>query len=251
MNDILIYTAIGVTFLLAGSVKGVIGMGLPTVSLGLLAATLDLTSAMALVIVPAFVTNVWQGTSGGHGRMIIVRIWPFLLMAILTIGIGALALIHVNPSYLSILLGLLLIIYSTLNLSGIRFSVPPEKEKWLGVLTGAINGVLTGMTGSSVVPGVMYLQALGLSRDQLVQAMGILFTSTTVALAVALGKGRILTLELAMISAAAVIPALIGMRIGQQVRRSLSEERFRRVFFISVFALGIFIITKSVILFKT
>ena len=68
MNDPLIYLLIAVTFLLAGGVKGVIGLGLPTISLGLLAATLDLPSAMALVIIPAFVTNIWQGTSGGHGR---------------------------------------------------------------------------------------------------------------------------------------------------------------------------------------
>jgi uncharacterized membrane protein YfcA len=251
MNDIFLYIAIAATFLLAGSVKGVIGMGLPTVSLGLLAATLDLTSAMAILLVPSFVANLWQATSGGNGRAIVVRLWPFLLMATLTIGVGALALIYVNPSYLSILLGMLLIVYSALNLSGVRFSIPPHKEKWLGAALGAINGIMTGMTGSSVVPGVMYLQAIGLPRDMLVQAMGILFTATTVALAVALGKSQILTAELALISAMAVIPAITGMLIGQRVRRLLSEVRFKKVFFVSVFILGLFIIAKTLILFQS
>jgi len=248
MNDLPIYIAITATFLLAGGVKGVIGMGLPTVSLGLLAATLDLTSAMALLLVPSLVTNLWQATSGGHARTIIMRLWPFLLMATLAIGFGALALSYVNPAYLSILLGTLLIIYATLNLSGISFSVSTRHEKWLGAGVGGINGLMTGMTGSSVVPGVMFLQAIGLPRDVLVQAMGILFTSTTIALGLALGGSHILTPELAGISALAVIPAILGMRIGQRVRRLLSELLFRKVFFISVFILGVFIITKTLII---
>ena len=238
MDDILLYIAIAATFLLAGGVKGVIGMGLPTVSLGILAATIDLTSAMAILLVPSFVTNMLQATSGGNGRAIVVRLWPFLLMATLTIGVGALALIYVNPSYLSILLGILLIIYSVLNLSGVRFSVQPHKEKWLGAAMGAINGIMTGMTGSSVVPGVMFLQALGLPRDMLVQAMGILFTATTVTLGLALGKSQILTTELALISAMAVVPAITGMLIGQRIRRLLSEVLFKRVFFVSIFILS-------------
>ncbi len=248
MNDIFFYIAIAATFLLAGGVKGIIGMGLPTVSLGLLAATLDLTSAMAILLVPSFIANLWQASSGGNGRAIVVRLWPFLLTATLTIGLGTLALIYVNPLYLSILLGILLIIYSALNLSGVGFSVQQHKEKWLGAVMGAVNGIITGMTGSSVVPGVMFLQAIGLPRDMLVQAMGILFTSTTVALGLALGKHHILTTELALISAMAVVPALTGMLIGQKIRRLLSEVRFRKVFFVSIFILGLFIIAKSIIL---
>ena len=42
------------TFLLAGLVKGVIGLGLPTVSLAILTVALDLPSAMVLLLVPSF-----------------------------------------------------------------------------------------------------------------------------------------------------------------------------------------------------
>jgi uncharacterized membrane protein YfcA len=236
---------IAATFLLAGSVKGVIGLGLPTVSLGLLAATLDLTTAMALLLIPSFVTNIWQATVGGHGQAILRRIWPFLLLATTTVWIGATALTAVNPLYLSILLGLLLIAYSSLNLMGFRLSVPPRNERWLGPLLGAANGVLTGMTGSFVVPGVMFLQAIGLPRDMLVQAMGMLFSLSTIALAFALQKSNLLTTELTTISALAIVPAITGMVIGQKVRRTLSEARFKQTFFISILVLGLFIIVKS------
>ena len=241
------YTAIiiGGTFLLAGSVKGVIGLGLPTVSLGLLAATLDLPTAMALLLIPSFVTNVWQACVGGNGKIILQQIWPFLCLATVTIWLGSKALTTINPLYLSILLGVLLIAYSALNLLGFHLSITSQHERWTGPLLGTANGILTGMTGSFVVPGVMYLQAIGLSRDMLVQAMGMLFSLSTIGLAFALQKNNLLTSELATVSACAVVPAVTGMVIGQRVRKSLSETKFRKIFFISIFILGGFIIIKS------
>ena len=83
---------VAATFLLAGAVKGVIGLGLPSVSLGILTAAIDLPTAMALLLAPSFVTNLWQGVVGGKLREILVRTWPFLLAATVTIPIGALAL---------------------------------------------------------------------------------------------------------------------------------------------------------------
>jgi len=73
----------------------------------------------------------------------------------------------------------------------------------------------------------------------------MLFTVSTVALGVALGGQELLTVELGAISAAAVIPAIIGMVFGQKIRQRLSEEKFRRVFFISTFILGLYIIVRS------
>jgi uncharacterized membrane protein YfcA len=103
------------------------------------------------------------------------------------------------------------------------------------------------MTGSFVVPGVMFLQAIGLSRDMLVQAMGMLFTASTLALALALEGNNLLTTQLSLVSATAVIPAAIGMVAGQRVRRNLSEDRFRRIFFIGIFLLGAYIIAKAAV----
>ncbi len=245
MLDLFSITAIAGTFLLAGAVKGVIGLGLPTVSLGLLTATLDLTTAMALLIVPSFVTNLWQAVIGGNSRAILLRIWPFLVMATATVWLGATALTRLDLSLLSGLLGGLLVTYSTLNLSGVRLAISAQREVWAGPLFGTANGILTGMTGSFVVPGVMFLQAIGLSRDMLVQAMGMLFTASTVALALALQGNSILTTQLSLVSAAAVIPAAVGMVIGLRIRRRLSEKRFRQIFFIAILVLGAYIIAKA------
>lgn len=237
--------AIAGTFLLAGAVKGVIGLGLPTVSLALLAVAINLPNAMALLLVPSFVTNVWQAAVGGHGRDLLRRIWLFLLVAAVTVRLGASALTRVDFSLLSALLGLLLVAYAAANLLGLRFRVEARHEKWAGPLVGFVNGVLTGMTGSFVVPGVMYLQALGLSRDALIQAMGMLFTASTLALAFALKENDLLRMEHGAVSTMALAPAMAGMVVGQRIRNKLSEQLFRRIFFLSLLALGAYLASRA------
>lgn len=245
MFDPLTIIIITSTFLLAGLVKGVIGLGLPTISLGLLVATFDLTTAMALLIVPSFATNLWQATVGGHLWPLVQRLWIFLFMASVTVWVGSIALITFDLSVLSTLLGGLLIAYAVLSLSGFKLSLNSRQEGWSAPIIGSINGILTGMTGSFVVPGVMYLQAIGLSRDELVQAMGMLFTVSTLSLAIALEIRGMTSADLNLTSLAAVLPAALGMWLGQRIRRKLPEQHFRRVFFISILFLGIYIISKS------
>ena len=174
-----------------------------------------------------------------------LRLWPFLVMATGTVWIGAQALTRMDLSLLTALLGVLLVTYSMVTLSGFQLEVPARHETWVGPLVGVANGVLTGMTGSSVVPGVMFLQAIGLPRDMLVQAMGILFAASTVALALALQKANVLTVEHGILSSGAVFPAIVGMILGQRVRNTLSERRFRKVFFVALLVLGAYIVVSA------
>lgn len=245
MFDPFFIAAVAVTFVVAGCIKGVVGLGLPTVSLALLTATIGLQPAMALLLAPSLVTNLWQAAVGGHGRAILARIWPFLLAAIAAIWIGAQALRLVDIAFLSALLGALLVVYAAIGLSRPTIDIPRRWEAWAGPLAGAANGVLTGMTGSFVVPGVIYLQAIGLPRDMLIQAMGMLFAVSTIGLALALGEQRLLTAELTTMSLIAIIPALAGMALGQRLRRRIAEARFRQVLLTALAALGLFIIGKS------
>ena len=234
-----------VTFLIAGTVKGVIGLGLPTVSLALLTVAIDLPTAMALLLVPSFVTNLWQALVGGNARLILQRLWPFLLLATVTIWIGASALSRVNLSLLSALLGALLMVYAGANLGGLRLTISPRQELWAGPLVGLVNGVLTGMTGSFVVPGVMFLQAIGLSREVLIQAMGMLFVLSTLALALALQRNALLTIEHGVLSVTALLPAVLGMLFGRWIRQGISEQLFRKLFFLSLLVLGTYIIFSA------
>lgn len=236
---------IAATFLLAGGVKGVVGLGLPTISLALLTAAFGLKEAMALMLIPSFVTNGWQGLVGGALAAILRRLWLMLAVACIGVWLGAGILAKSDALLLSGLLGVVLCLYSLISLASLRIPPPERHERWLSPVVGLVNGFLTGLTGSFVMPGTLYLQALGLTRDVLIQAMGVLYTVSTLALGVALAENRLLPPALGAISALAVIPALVGMVLGQRVRQSLPEAGFRKVFFGALLVLGLYIAGRA------
>ena len=246
MDDPFLIAYVLIVFFLSGLVKGAVGVGLATISLGLMAVLLELPQAIALMLIPAFLSNFWQAFSGGAGLVLLKRLWPFYLVGNLTLFIGALALTRVDLAYLTALLGVLLIVYGLLNLTRFRLVIPAASERWLGVLLGGVSGIVTGMTGSYVVPGVMYLQGIGLPRDQFIQAMGILFLTLTISLTVALGGNNIWSLELGGLSLFAVVPTMIGVYFGQRIRKNLSEGLFRSVLLISLVLLGVYLFVKAV-----
>lgn len=233
------------SFLLGGIVKGVIGTGLPTIALALITATLGLKEAMAIILLPSILTNIYQGLLGGDLKTVFSRSWSFLVATFATVWIGAAFITHINIALLSALLGIILLAYSTIGLTASKLPQPGKSEPWLNPLIGSINGFLTGLTGSSVIPGVLYLQSLGLNRDILIQTMGLLFLTSTTTLALALQKNDLLTSELLLLSAIAFVPSYIGMKIGLIVRMRISENMFRQLFFVFMLLLGIYIIVRS------
>lgn len=236
-----------IAFLLGGFVKGIIGTGLPTIALALLTATIGLREGMAIILLPSILTNIRQGLFGCHLKAILKRSWSFYLATFLAIWLGAYLLKRVDVSWLSGLLGVILLSYSAVGLLGRRLIAKPGKsaELWLNPVVGAINGVLTGLTGSSVIPGVLFLQSLELGRDKLIQTMGLLFLISTTTLAIAMQKNALLSQELLMLSALAFIPSYIGMSIGEGIRKNISEQLFRRLFFIFMLMLGLYIVIRS------
>jgi uncharacterized membrane protein YfcA len=234
------------SFLIGGIVKGVIGTGLPTIALALLTATIGIKEGMAIILLPSILTNLQQGLLGGHLLTVLKRSWPFLTATFIAIWPGAALLASTETALLSGLLGSILLLYAAFGLIAKSLPRPSQNaERWLSPALGTINGLLTGMTGSSVIPGVLYLQSLELGRNRLVQTMGLLFLTSTTTLAFALQKNHLLTPELVKLSAFAFIPAYLGMLIGIQVRKRISDQSFRRLFFLFMLLLGSYIVVRS------
>ena len=232
-------------FVLAGFAKGIIGLGLPTIAMGLLAVVLPPAEAAALLILPSLVTNVWQMLDGPHLGRLLRRLWPLNVGVCLGTWLGAALLAGVGGRHGGLALGVALIAYAASGLAALRLVVPRTAEPVLGPVTGALTGGITAATGVFVVPAVPYLQAIGLRKDELVQALGLSFTVSTLALAAVLAGVGAFAVGLVMPSLLAVVVSLAGMRLGQAVRARLRPQAFRLCFFLGLLALGAYLALRG------
>ena len=237
--DALSITIVMLTFLLAGGVKGIVGLGLPTVSVALLSAAFGIEAALPLLVIPSIVTNLWQGAVGGHLAALLRRFGVALAIIPLTTWIGYHYVFAAAPQAMDRVLGVALLVYAGLGLRAVRIPAPTRAEPALTPLVGVVNGLITGVTGTFVIPIVMYLEALGLDRDELVQMMGITFSVSTAALAAVLILHDAYRVDAGFVSAAAVAPAIAGMMLGARLRARLAPATFRKWLLVGLGVIGL------------
>jgi uncharacterized membrane protein YfcA len=234
-----------VAFMIAGFVKGVVGFGFPIIALIILTLSIGLLDALALVVIPTLITNLWQAFSGEYLQTILKRMWRYFLAAVVFIWISSDYLNVVDTDWLTMLLGTVLFFFALSRLFNFHFTVPLRYEPVLAIPLGAVNGILTGLTGSFMVPSVLYMQAIGLRGDMLVQAMGIFFSISVFTLAVSLERNELISVEQAQLSLWALIPSIIGLLAGRWTRRQIDEDRFQQIFLLAVLVLGGYIVVRS------
>ena len=247
MTDAALYALIAGVFLLAGAVKGVIGMGLPTVAIALLGLFMLPVQAAALLVVPSFVTNVWQFLVGPATSAVLRRFAGMMLAIGLGTPLGIGLLTGSERTDVGALLGAVLAIYGIVGLAAPRMAVTRKHEAWLSPLAGLLTGVVTGATGVFVMPAVPYLSALALDKEELMQALGLSFTVSTLALGIALGASGRFSASLAATSALALLPALGGMYFGSRLRRRLPPAGFRYCFFSGLLILGLYMVVRALL----
>lgn len=231
---------IGLVFAVAGGVKGITGMGLPTVAMSLLGLWMAPLQAMALMAGPSLLTNAAQ-CIGPHWRGLAARLWPaWLALVVATLAAPSLVA-TASPAVAHRLLGAVLVAYGLWGLWRPVVSMPPPRASRAQALAaagiGALTGVVSATTAVFVLPLVPYLQALKLEKEALVQALGLSFSIATLALIArlqAFDAAALLSPEAALALAA----ALAGLRLGRRVRDRLAGASFQRLLFLAFVGLG-------------
>ncbi|EPL6456446.1 sulfite exporter TauE/SafE family protein [Providencia rettgeri] len=231
-------------FLLAGIIKGVIGLGLPTIAMGLLSTTMEPAIAASILIIPSLVTNIWQLLIGPQFIALIKRLWGLMVGIIVGTLWSFLPSLTENSGWTLPALGCVLVLYGIWGLLAKKMPSSGKSERWLSPIVGYLTGVITAATGVFVIPAVPYLQTLKLNKDELIQSLGLAFTVSTLALAIKLwnsGQQEYIDYGLSFI---ALLPALIGMYLGQYLRKIMNESVFRRCFFSGLVLLGMYMAIK-------
>lgn len=259
---------IAAIYFVAGVVKGGIGLGLPTVSIGLMAAWLPVEQAAGILIIPVIMTNIWQAFFGTAFKLVVTRLWSLLVAMIVGSFLAAWLIAGVDTAVAAGLLGAMLVIFAVLGLSGAQFSVPVAREKIWSPVIGFVQGLISGATAIFVVPVVPYLQSLNyasgrpgreddptdvtraadetMQKDALIQGLGVTVLIASIALAIGLNARGELPLSVVVPGAIGTITALIGMVTGRAIRNRMSLEAFRRWVLIGLVCLGLAMIARSV-----
>jgi uncharacterized membrane protein YfcA len=232
-------------FVLAGFVKGVVGLGLPAVAMGLLALVMPPADAASILILPTVATNIWQMAAGPSLKPIVARLWPVMLGVICGTLAGAGWLTHGHLG--AALLGVALALYAVSGLASLHFTIGAATEIWLGPIVGVTTGLVAAATGVFAMPAVVYLQAIGIEKEDLVQALGLSFTVSSLALAVNLASVSALNLSLGPASIGALAVASVGVWLGQILRLRLHPRTFRLVFLLGLLALGLYLVARSAV----
>lgn len=245
MNEIAVAACI--VFAIAGFVKGVIGLGLPTIAMGLLVLIMTPREAASLLLIPSLVTNAVQMAAGPGFWRLLRRLWPMLTGIAVGTWFTADIITGRHATSAATALGAVLVVYAALGLARITVSIRNSAEHWVGALVGLITGAISGATGVFVIPAVPFLQAIGLEKDELVQALGISFMAATIALGAALSAGNAIRFDGIVLPALTLVVTLIGVGIGTAARRKIDADGFRRLFFLGLLVLGVYQVGKGVL----
>ncbi len=228
----------GTGLVVAGIIKGATGLGYSSCALPFLVTALGLKPAMALVIIPAFATNVSVALSTGHIVETMSRFKVLYAATLPGIVIGIALLFWVDQTTATKVLGAAIVSYAALSLTKPHLSLPARFEKPLQFPTGLLNGVMTGLTGAQVMPLFPYMMSLDLEPNRMVQAinLSVMFASTLLALGL-LATG-IMTLPLLGASVLAIAPALLGVEIGARARGLITAHQFKRIVLLTLFLIG-------------
>lgn len=227
-------------FFIAGIVKGLVGIGLPTITLALTSFVLPLSDMIALIALPTVVTNLWQAAVGGHFKKIVRRQWPLILPMIVTLFLTMWLIGRTTPQWAFLVLATILVIYGGLGLLRIRLRIHADLEKPLAPVIGVVSGVVAGLIGVPVVPLMPYMQGLDVKPVELVQSLGVIVSIASLVLTAALLRYGLLDERHIVVSAIAVVPAVAGQTVGALIRQRLSIEQFRQVVFWALLLTGLY-----------
>lgn len=233
-------------FLFAGIIKGTVGIGLPTLSISIMAQFVDPRVAIAMLLFPALVTNSWQIYRGGAVRRSMRLLWPFALVMIVAMYLSALVAPLVPQRVLTAGIGTMVLLWAVTSLIKAPGKIPDRLDKPIQIAAGLLSGVIGGLTAIWSPPMVMYLMARYSDKEDFIRFTGFLILCGTMPLVLGYISNGLLTAQLAVMSVIMIVPTLTGFSIGEQLRRHLDARQFQKVVLVVFCFMGLNLIRRSV-----
>lgn len=214
---------------LGGILKGAIGAGVPLVAAPAITVLYDVQTAVAVLVVPNLLSNVWQAW-GFRKQALSPR---FLLLfaggGMAGVVAGTLLLVVLPQSILAAMVALSVAAYIALRLARPGWVLSSALGDRLAGLAGLLGGLLQGATGMSAPASMSFLNAMRLSREAFIGTISIFFVAMTAMQIPTLAGVGVLTPERFAIGFAILGIVFLSMPIGTWLGRRFSAKVFDRV----------------------
>ena len=234
------------TLALAGIVKGFVGLGFPTIGMGLLTLAVAPRVAIALILFPMLLINIWQVYRMGQVAQT-ARQYA-LYATILFVCVAAISLMarSADDRILLGFLGVALVLFSVSNWLNLVPRISPRYARLFEVVAALFAGVIGGLTAGWAAPMAIYLAAKQVARDEFLRATGFLITIGSIPLCLTYASLGFLNDGLWLLSLGLIVPTLLGFSVGEALRQRASEAAFRQVLLVVFFGLGLNLLRRAV-----
>jgi hypothetical protein len=224
--------------LAAAFIKGAIGFGFPSLATPLLSLFVNVKTAVVVLILPNIVMDGIQFVRRGT-PLAIARRFGFLLAAgAVGMVLGTRVLTLLSPKAATLVLGIFVLVFVTLNVTGLAPKIPARWEPWLSAPAGFAAGLIGGVTNSPATALVLYFHGVGLSKDEFIPSVAFAFFFYKLVQLGAVTWYGLLPWSLLWISVALTAVSLAGFAVGLRVQDRLDQRTFNRAVLAFLAVLG-------------
>src|SRR6056297_1202956 len=225
----------------SGIVKGVVGFSMPMVMVSGLGSVVSAEMAIAGMILPALVTNLWQALrQGPKAAWTAIRRFRVFLLAGVAVLIFAAQLVAILPQNIVLLIiGVPILLFAVSSLLGQPLRFPPNPGPMAEGLIGGLTGFFGGISGVWGATTVAMLTAQNVGKAEQMRIQGVIYGLGAVALMFAHMASGVLRAETAPLSALLILPAIVGIGLGFVVQDRIDQTTFKRVTLVVLLVAGL------------
>jgi len=248
MPGMVLAAAMTITFF-GGVVKGMVGFALPLIMISGLSAILPPEIALAALLLPAALTNMWQAFRQGlaAAALSLRWHWPFIGVGLAVMAAASQVVLAVPQWAFFAVIGAPVVAYSALQLAGVSIRVPARRRGLATVLFGGLAGVLGGFAAAFGPPTVAYLISRGTEKSEQVRVQGLMYFLGNVLLFGAHLQSGVLNGDTIPLSALMLLPAGLGMWLGFRLQDRLNTMQFLRATLVVLLLAGLNLVRRAVL----
>ncbi|MEM8773625.1 MAG: sulfite exporter TauE/SafE family protein [Pseudomonadota bacterium] len=233
----------------AGMVKGVVGFAMPMVFISMLSMLIAPELALAGLILPTLVTNLWQALRQGFDAAFrsMAKFRVFLLSG-LVFMVGAAQLVtRISEAAMLLIIGVPVVIYASLTLAGRPLRLPSNPGKGVEIAIGAVAGFFGGISGVWGPPTVALLMALNTEKTEQMRTQGVIYGTGAVVLTLSHLSSGVLNATTIPFSLALILPGALGMWIGLKIQDRIDQQLFRRLTLVVLVLMGLNLVRRGLL----